>query len=160
MATDLQCPCCSGITFAQCCEEIVAGNTYATTPLSLMRSRYTAHVQKNMDHILRTMRGKALKLPDEEKTYSEWFTQAVWNRLEIIDAPDVGEYDNDGVVEFKAYYTFQNKEHVLHDRSKFKKEDGKWCYIATQHKSSIAQACASVEKNEVYEYDSGKKYKK
>ncbi len=160
MTTDIQCPCCSGATLTLCCQEIVTGNTYATTPLALMRSRYTAHVQKNMDHILRTMRGKALKLFDEEKTYSEWFMQTVWNKLEIIDAPDVGKYDNDGIVEFKAYYTFQNEEHVLHERSKFKKEDGKWYYIAGQHKSPIVQASAKVGRNEVCPCGSGKKYKK
>lgn len=155
-----QCPCCSGATFANCCKEIVAGTKLANTPLELMRSRYTAHVCKEMPHILRTMRGRALKLFDEEKTYTEWFDQSVWNKLEIIDSPEVQKYDKEGIVEFKAYYTFQGKDEFLHERSKFIKEDGQWFYVVGQKKNSAIAVSNKIGRNDACPCGSGKKYKK
>lgn len=154
------CPCCSGKEFADCCKEIVAGTKLAATPLELMRSRYTAHVVKNMPHIIRTMRGKALKLFDEEKTYSEWFELSQWQKLEIIDAPPLDKYSKEGIVEFKAYSLFKGEEQVLHERSKFIKEDGAWYYVAGQHKNAAITTSAKVGRNEQCPCGSGKKYKK
>lgn len=155
-----KCPCCSGQDFANCCKDIVAGTKFAKTPLELMRSRYTAHVCHNMDHILRTMRGKALKLFDEEKTYSEWFAQSVWIKLEIIDAPEIAKHSKDGIVEFKAYYEFKGSQQILHERSKFIKEDGQWFYVAGQHKNPVIKTNTKVGRNDQCPCNSGKKYKK
>lgn len=154
------CPCCSGQQFVACCKDIVAGTKMAENPLALMRSRYTAHVLKDMPHIVRTMRGRALKLFDEEKTYSEWFQQTVWNKLEIIEAPPVTTHSKDGIVEFKAHYTFQNEEGVLHERSKFSKEDGVWYYIAGQQKNPVIMSSDKVGRNDPCPCGSSKKYKK
>lgn len=156
------CPCCSEKFFKDCCKYIIAGTKLATSPLELMRSRYSAHVCKNMPHIMRTMRGKALKLFDEEKTSSEWFNECSWEKLEIIDAPIISKHDRDGIVEFKAYYKFQNKDHILHERSKFKKEDDHWYYVAGQYKSPnvVINANAKIGRNDNCPCGSGLKYKK
>lgn len=156
----IECPCCSGNMFKDCCKEIVAGTKFAQTPLELMRSRYTAHVCKEMPHILRTMRGKALKLFDEEKTYDEWFELSTWKKLEIIDAPAVEKYSKEGHVEFKAYYIFKEQEHILHERSKFIKEDNQWFYVAGQHKNPLITTSDKIGRNEHCPCGSGKKYKK
>lgn len=154
------CPCCSGKEFSACCQEIIAGNKIAQTPLELMRSRYTAHICKNMPHIVRTMRGKALKLFDPEKTKEEWFDQCEWNKLEIIDAPDVSKNSSDGVVEFKAYYTFNGNEQILHERAKFQKISDQWYYISGQHKSPVIAISNKVGRNDPCSCGSGKKNKK
>lgn len=138
--------------------EIVAGNKLAATPLELMRSRYTAHVVKNMEHILRTMRGKPLKMFDEEKTRDEWFEQCVWNKLEILDAPEVSANDKQGVVEFKAHYTFEGAGQVMHERSKFSKEQNQWFYVARQNTNT--EAATKVGRNDPCICGSGQKYKK
>lgn len=156
----IACPCCSGKEFAACCKEIVEGTKFAATPLELMRSRYTAHVYKNMPHILRTMRGKALKLFDEELTYSEWFEQCLWKKLEIIDAPVVPKYGKEGVVEFKAFYDFKGAENVMHERSKFEKEDNQWFYVSAQKKNADIKTSEKVGRNDACPCGSGKKYKK
>ncbi len=119
------CPCCSGNSFVDCCQPIVEGTKFAVTPLALMRSRYTAHARKNMPHIIRTMRDKPLT--------DEWFELCNWYKLEIVDAPAVSKNAKQGIVEFKAYYTCNGVESVLHERSKFSKVDGKWYYVAGQH---------------------------
>ncbi len=155
-----QCPCCSGNSFADCCRDIVAGTTLASTPLALMRSRYTAHVCKEMPHIIRTMRGKALKLFDEEKTHTEWFEQSVWTKLEIVDAPEVQKHDKEGFVEFKAFYNFQGQPLCVHERSKFVKEDGAWYYVLGQQKNPTIASSNKIGRNDVCPCGSGKKYKK
>ena len=113
-----------------------------------------------MPHILRTMRGKALKLFDEEKTESEWFMQTIWRKLEIVDAPEVPKYGKEGLVEFKAHYTLKNADHVLHERSKFIKEDGQWFYVSAQHKNPVIQTSTKVGRNDACPCGSGKKFKK
>lgn len=156
-----KCPCGSGGNFVDCCKEIVAGNKFAATPLELMRSRYTAHVLKDMPHLLRTMRGRALKLFDEEKTHSEWFELNTWTRLEIIDAPAVTKHSREGVVEFKAYYMVNDQEQVLHERSKFMKENNQWFYIAGSLKNpAAATTSVKVGRNDDCPCGSTKKYKK
>lgn len=160
MLADAACPCCSGLNFNECCEQIIANKTHAATPLQLMRSRYTAHVCKNMPHIKRTMRGKALKLFDEEKTKSEWFDQCIWKQLEILDAPEVGKYDKTGVVEFKAHFDFKGKTESLHERSKFQKIDNEWYYIGMQNKNAYIETSEKVGRNDECPCGSGKKYKK
>lgn len=154
------CPCCSGVEFATCCEPIIAGQVIAATPLALMRSRYTAHVYKNMPHILRTMRGKPLKLFDQEKTEEEWFEQCTWNKLEIISAPEVAKSDKQGIVEFKAHYSFNGADHVLHERSKFLKADNNWYYVAGQKKNANIENSVKIGRNDVCTCGSGKKYKR
>lgn len=156
----INCPCCSGLEFTNCCKEIIAGSKLAASPLELMRSRYTAHVCKNMPHILRTMRGKALKLFDQEKTQSEWFEQTTWTKLEIIDAPPVEKYSKEGIVEFKAYALFAGKEQIIHERSKFSKEDNQWFYISAQQKNASIQTSEKIGRNDSCICGSGKKYKK
>lgn len=155
-----ECPCCSGKDFVECCKDIVAGTKFAHSPLELMRSRYTAHVCKEMPHIVRTMRNKALKLFDVEKTKEEWFEQCTWTKLEIIDAPAITKHSKEGIVEFKAYYTFQDGEHVLHERSKFQKIGEQWFYIAGQTKNPKIESTEKIGRNDACVCGSGKKFKR
>jgi SEC-C motif domain protein len=37
--------------------------------------------------------------------------------------------DDTGIVEFKATYFLQRDLHVLHERSRFVREDGRWYYL-------------------------------
>lgn len=159
MAEYTLCPCCSGENFTDCCAQIITGEKLATTPLALMRSRYTAHVCKNMPHLLRTMRGKPLTLFDEEKTKEEWFELCQWQKLEIVDAPAVAK-DGRGIVEFKAYYLFEGKEHIIHERSKFEKFNNQWYYVAGQNKGANIQISDKTGRNEPCPCGSGKKFKK
>lgn len=148
-----KCPCCSDLDFAACCQPLLEGKTNAQTPLALMRSRYTAHVLKNMRYILKTMQGKALKLFDQETTQNEWFDRAVWNKLEIIDA-------HDNIVEFKAFYSIDNEVQTLHERSKFEKINGIWYFIAGQNLLATIHTSDKIGRNDPCSCGSGKKFKK
>ena len=49
------CPCGSGRTLDQCCGPYLDGTAKAPTPEALMRSRYSAFVTVNVDHLERTL---------------------------------------------------------------------------------------------------------
>jgi SEC-C motif-containing protein len=48
------CPCGSNLDYSVCCGPIVEGKTIAPTAEALMRSRYSAFVNRKLDHIERT----------------------------------------------------------------------------------------------------------
>ena len=50
------CPCGSKKEFGSCCGPIIAGTKKAETAEELMRSRYTAYVTHDIDHIVKTCR--------------------------------------------------------------------------------------------------------
>ncbi len=52
-----------------------------------------------------------------------------WLRLEIVDAVAGGPFDDTGVVEFRAHYRSPAGRGVLHERSRFVREDGRWLYV-------------------------------
>jgi len=150
------CPCCSGIDFDSCCKDIVAGTKWAQTPLALMRSRYVAHVLKNVDHIVRTMMDSSLLKASSDRKMRDDFDKCLWTNLEIVDAPEVSSDAINGIVEFKATYTLDGVEQVLHDRSKFSKINNQWYYMFDN--PSAVQP--KIGRNERCFCGSHKKYKK
>ena len=148
------CPCCSGEQFKQCCQEIVAGTKLAHTPLALMRSRYVAHVLKHAGYLARTMLSKQVRAIDLEISGNDQFDNCHWSKLEIIEAPKVPAGATHGIVEFKAYYTLNGLNAVMHERSKFSKIDDQWFYL---HELPLAEKPA---RNEPCHCGSGVKFKK
>lgn len=109
----------------QCCAQYIQGEQPAPTPESLMRSRYTAYTQGNVDYIAKTMRGPALA-GFEPHHAAEWAKQIKWLKLEIIKTST--ETDT-AQVEFIAHYLFQGRRQKLHEVSEFQRIDGCWYYI-------------------------------
>ena len=62
----MQCPCESGKTFKKCCEPFITGAKEAETAEQLMRSRYTAYTQVEMDYIQKTHDPKTCDQTDME----------------------------------------------------------------------------------------------
>ncbi len=122
------CPCQSKRLLAECCGPYLSGKSLAPTPEALMRSRYTAYSQANIIYIQETMREKALTGFNAETAW-QWATQVQWLGLEILAAPPVTENFMKGWVEFKAFFRDQGKQSVLHERSEFILQDGRWFYI-------------------------------
>lgn len=122
------CPCWSNLPFDQCCEPYLLGKEYPAKPETLMRSRYTAYALKNYDYIEQTMRGKALKSFNKKATQSSE-QPVVWEKLEVISAPEVSPAAEEGYVEFIAYYLLNGELHSLYERSRFVKRKERWYYI-------------------------------
>ncbi|WP_316356301.1 YchJ family protein [Candidatus Neptunichlamydia sp. REUL1] len=90
------------------------------TPESLMRSRYTAYTQNNLDYIEKTMQGEALKRFDRKGG-----TGVEGIKLDVLFSEEEG---NAGTVQFIAHFRHQGEERLLHEISSFQKVNGKWYY--------------------------------
>ena len=104
------CPCGSGLAYAACCGQLHLGAA-APTPEALMRSRYSAFALGLADYLLSTWhpstRPASLELDDTE-----------WRRLQVVEV-------SGDVVEFRASY----RGGLLHERSRFAQEGGRWLYV-------------------------------
>ncbi|GAB6857512.1 YchJ family protein [Microbacterium xylanilyticum] len=117
-----RCPCGSGDLFDACCGPILAGRP-APTAERLMRSRYTAFARGDAAYLLRSWhpstRPERLDLDDDVR----------WLRLDILAKTGGGPFDTEGVVEFEAIHRDPAGRGVLHERSRFVREDGHWYYV-------------------------------
>ncbi len=118
----INCPCGSGITFQHCCQPYHLRTKTAPTAEALMRSRYAAFVVADADYLYETTHSSKRK-NHSKNGYLSSAKNTKWLKLEII----FSAFD---VVEFKAYYLnkkFQTE--VLHEKSNFRLENGKWYYV-------------------------------
>lgn len=153
------CPCGSGSTLELCCGPILAGAP-APTAEALMRSRYSAFVLGDLDHVERTHAPEAragFDRPDMEKT-----TRAVeWLGLTIAGTSDGGPDDETGTVEFFARFSENGQPNVHHERSTFRREEGRWVYVDGEfNPKGTPHRVMKVGRNDPCPCGSGKKYKK
>ena len=124
------CDCGRPQPFSKCCEPILNGEVEASDPETLMRSRYSAFVHKNIDYLYESLDPQARGDWDQKGT-EEWANNAEFLGLEIVKATNEG---NKGSVEFKARFKMEAapgegvKEHVHHELSKFRKQGGIWYF--------------------------------
>lgn len=116
------CPCGSKRTLQACCGPLLAGSP-ATTAEALMRSRYTANVLKHHEHLLRTWHPSTR--PSELDTPSS----LRWTQLEIRTIHAGGSDDHNGIVEFIAHFRDRGRAGVLHETSRFVRDNGLWLYL-------------------------------
>jgi SEC-C motif-containing protein len=119
------CPCGSNKRYLECCGAYLLKKSIPNTPEALMRSRYTAYVEGNIDYIRRTMRGAALLNFNKHEAKKK----VEWRGLEIINADLEPENPAIGYVEFKAKYEKDKQELWLHEKSEFHLIDGRWYYV-------------------------------
>ena len=119
--TDGRCPCGGG-DYATCCRPFHEGAP-APTAEALMRSRYSAFALGLGPHLRDTWstatRPADLDLDDGLE----------WRRLQIVDTVRGGADDDEGVVEFRAAHRSAEGAGVLHERSRFARQDGRWVYV-------------------------------
>ena len=89
----------------------------------LMRARYTAYVKKKRDFILDTWDEKS------RPKFLSFEKDLKWQNLEIISTRLGAEFDEEGWVEFKAYFKQNKKKSFQYENSYFRKIDGKWIYF-------------------------------
>lgn len=93
------------------------------TAEALMRSRFDAFKAGDRDWLLRTWH--ATTRPDD----LDLSDNPRWRGLQILDTVAGGPDDDTGVVEFRATYITGGELGVLHERSRFVREDGHWFYV-------------------------------
>ena len=126
-----------------------------------MRSRYSAYVAHNVDHIVNSHDPDNRGDVDREHT-EKWATEATWHGLEIVSTERGTETDEDGIVEFIARYAIKGGEYLHHERSEFRKIDDTWYYIDGEmvKPKPVVRDAPRVGRNDPCPCNSGKKYKK
>lgn len=94
----MDCPCCSGKSYEECCQPYHIGEKNAPTAEALMRSRFSAFAVPNGKYLMETTFPAKRKFHNTEDL-QEWGEINGWTKLEIIAKPSVSK------VEFKAFYT-------------------------------------------------------
>jgi SEC-C motif domain protein len=150
------CPCGSGQTFGACCSPVLTGAKPAASAEALMRARFTAHVVhdfKFLHHSDRSNAGHAYVEEPGEPAIT-------WQKL-VIHAHEPGADADTAYVDFSAYGSEQGHEHVLHEKSEFKRIDGKWIYSKALRlgPAPFKSATPKVGRNDPCPCGSGKKYK-
>ena len=159
MAKDL-CPCGSNNTYSSCCEPIIHGKTAAPTAEALMRSRYTAYVKQQIDHIATTHAESSAHDFDKDAAMT-WAKTAVWKGLEIVKTEEGGPADDEGTVEFIARFELEEKPLEHHELSHFVKQNGKWFYSDGKTvQKPIKRSEPKLGRNDPCHCGSGKKLKK
>jgi SEC-C motif-containing protein len=118
------CPCGSGAVLAACCGPYLAGHAWPETAEALMRSRYTAYALGDA-HWLRETWHPATRRMDMGID-----PEVRWLGLEVLATEDGGQEDTQGLVEFVARYKLGGRAHRLRERSRFRRRDGRWLYVA------------------------------
>ncbi|WP_210481282.1 YchJ family protein [Naasia sp. SYSU D00948] len=116
------CPCGSRRPYTGCCLPLHEGAP-APTALELMRSRFSAYALGLADHVIRTWD------PETRPAGLDLDDGVVWRRLQIVDTARGGEGDEEGVVEFRASYRTAEGAGILHERSRFRRHEGRWVYV-------------------------------
>ncbi|MBC3192393.1 hypothetical protein H7X46_15110 [Pseudonocardia sp. C8] len=114
----MNCPCGTGRPEDACCGPVLAGRP-APTAEALMRSRYTAFVHGDTAHLMASWH------PSTRPRRLRLEPGSTWTGLEIVDRAGGSMFDRDGVVEFRAHRV----DGVLHERSRFVREEGHWFYV-------------------------------
>lgn len=154
--TTKDCPCCSGKLYTNCCQPFIEGTELPTTPLALMRSRYTAFTLQNIDYIKQTMHGKALLKADLDSTHA-WMRETKWLGLAIKEHKDKGP--NKGTVHFVASFLQNGQNQQLEEISDFKKIENRWYYVQGRQMQQSTNKEQKIGRNDPCSCGSGKKYK-
>ncbi|WP_406635399.1 YchJ family protein [Pseudarthrobacter quantipunctorum] len=124
VSTDQEnCPCLSGEQYGQCCGRFHRGEAEAATAEQLMRSRYCAFALLDTNYLLRTWH------PRTAPAELELDPGMQWRRLDILSTSRGGPLDTEGMVEFTAYYRHGSERGVLHETSRFVRENRRWLYV-------------------------------
>lgn len=150
-----QCLCHRQRPFSTCCEPYLLGSALAPTAEALMRSRYSAFCQGNLDYLMSTHHPTYRKA-DERLGLRESVNNTQWTNLLIVSTQKGKAKDKTGTVTFVAAYRRKPLPIMglsgefsgglpgrtsgdasgepsdpllqLHERSRFVKENGHWLY--------------------------------
>jgi SEC-C motif-containing protein len=156
----LTCACGKGASLEECCGPIIRGEKQPETAEALMRARYTAYTSGEVDFILGSHDPTTADQADPKGT-AQWAAQAKWLKLEVVHTERGGPDDKDGIVEFIAHYEMDGRLIAHHERSEFRKLDGRWFYVdGDMVKPAPVRVGPQPGRNDPCPCGSGKKYKK
>ena len=155
------CPCGSSIAYADCCRPIIKAERPAATAEQLMRSRYSAYVKKELDHILNSLHPDHRSDYDEKST-RDWAEAAQWHNFEVLSVEKGGPGDREGKVEFAVTYTEQGEKKEHRELSTFTRKGDIWYFTTgkTLPPKPMVRTAPKTGRNDPCACGSGKKHKK
>jgi len=88
-----------------------------------MRSRFEAFRDGDADWLLASWH------PSTRPAVLDLTQNPRWRGLQIVDTVAGTAADDTGIVEFRATYVHERDLQVLHERSRFVREAGRWYYL-------------------------------
>jgi len=157
----MNCPCGSDQTYAECCEPVIKGTRNAATAEELMRARYSAYTQVEMEFLQASLHPDHQDDNDGEGA-KDWAENSDWHSLEVVETKAGGPDDDQGQVEFVATYTHQGEQQAYHEVAEFDRIDGQWYFRegAPAVRQPIVREEPKVGRNDACPCGSGRKYKK
>jgi SEC-C motif-containing protein len=155
------CHCGKGASFETCCAPLLKGEKKAKTAEELMRSRYSAFVEANIDYIMDTHHPETVKDIDRDGTL-EWAKESEWLGMEILETEAGGETDSEGRVDFCASYKLKGSQVDHRESALFKKENDTWYFVDGSQIAGppVRREGPKLGRNDPCTCGSGKKYKK
>ena len=147
----LLCPCHSGRTPDECCARFLAADAdEAPSPEALMRSRFTAFVRRDAEHLARTLHPDADGYPEGAAAIARAFAKegrrTVYRKLTVLD---VSAWDDspgaEGRVLFAADVRRRGKDVSFVEDSTFVRTDIGWRYLAGVLRSCRALRGARID---------------
>ena len=118
------CFCGKILVFEECCQPVIDGKLNAKDAEALMRSRFTAYVINDYQHIFKTYTpAHRATLTINQLATSAQDTR--WLSLQVLAHQTQADTAK---VEYKAFYKVGDSYFVMHELSSFVFETGSWLY--------------------------------
>ena len=118
----MKCPCNPAKKYSECCQKAHQNINTVTTAEQLMRSRYSAFVLANVNYLQKSHHSTTRPNKQEKRDIEKWTKSVNWLQLEILNTTE-------DTVEFKASFKENGSVQVIHENSKFCKENNHWVYL-------------------------------
>lgn len=157
----MDCPCGSEHQYDDCCRPIINGEKTAATAEALMRARYTAYSQVEMDFLQTTVHPDFRQDEDADGA-RDWAENSEWHGLEIVNTTGGGLDDDTGEVEFVASYSYGSQDKQYHEVAEFRRSDGAWFFAEGRPgvKKPVIRTEPRTGRNDPCHCGSGKKFKR
>lgn len=155
------CFCGSEVTFSSCCQPLIQGKKVPSTAEELLRSRYSAFTQGEVDYIIQTNHSKTRDQLNR-KEIEEWSKNSEWMGLSIVQKEAGLAGDQTGTIVFCAKYSTDGKTEEHWEQSFFEKENGEWRFLDAKgvHTGTYKRTEPKIGRNDPCACGSGKKFKK
>ncbi len=150
------CPCGSGLPFEACCGPIISGAPAATAE-ALMRSRYSAYVVGELNHVADT---HAPEVRDDfNRSEAERLARhCIFEGIEIRKVTETAERAQ---IDFVLRFKRDGKDMIQVELAEFRRVDGRWLYAGGKLSPQVTQRNVTrVGRNDPCPCGSGKKAKK
>lgn len=120
------CPCCSGMSYAACCQIFHEG-TLPERAEQLMRARYSAYALNLPDYIMATTHPSNKQYSSDfltwRKSLSEFSNNTLFEKLEI-------HHCTYNTVTFTAHLKQHGVDATFTEKSRFEKSGLQWLYVS------------------------------